>query len=272
MSSIRSRSVLSRADAVRALETNCWTMFSILGAGPGGRVTDTPHRLVIESPLPQPPYNSVMRFYDDGSAPLRDQVAATLAPLLDRGVAAVWLVHPTSPQEVRAHLADVGFVHVETLPGMVADLREIDLDVPDFDDVVVSEASEHESDAWIDLVSWRYGLDETTSPYLNGVFESAIGVHVRLWLARIDGEPVCKVGMHVRDGIAGIYGVATNERGRGRGLASALTQAALSAARDDGITTAVLHATPMAHALYERLGFRDVADFEVWAEPGRLSL
>jgi hypothetical protein len=37
-------------------------------------------------------------------------------------------------------------------------------------------------------------------------------------------------------------------------------------------TLAALQSTPMARTLYRRLGFRDVADFEVWATPDAMSL
>ncbi len=48
--------------AVRDLERNMWSMFSIMGCGTGGRLVDTATRLVTEAPVPQPPYNAVLRF------------------------------------------------------------------------------------------------------------------------------------------------------------------------------------------------------------------
>lgn len=104
------------------------------------------------------------------------------------------------------------------------------------------------------------------------MYADAIGTHSRLWLARVDGEPVSKVVLHVSDGVAGIYRVATTEAGRGRGLASSLTLHALHAAREAGATVSVLHSTAMAHGLHARLGDRDVAPFEIWAEPDQVHL
>ena len=40
----------------------------------------------------------------------------------------------------------------------------------------------------------------------------------------------------------------------------------------DGVRTGVLHSTPMAHSLYEKMGFRDAATFRLWATPGDLEL
>jgi predicted GNAT family acetyltransferase len=176
------------------------------------------------------------------------------------------------PPDVREHLAGEGLVRADELPGMVADNRYLDPTPPVPETVELIEATAAESEAWVHFVSWRYGLDTSTSPYLRQVYANAIGGHTRLWIASVAGEPVSKVAMHINGGIAGIYGIATTEKGRNRGPATILTLTALHAARDEGVETSVLHSTPMAHALYKRLGYQDVAAFETWAEPERLHL
>jgi len=54
--------------------------------------------------------------------------------------------------------------------------------------------------------------------------------HARWFLARVDGQAVSKVVLHVVDGVAGICCVATTEQGRGRGPATAVTKHALGVA------------------------------------------
>jgi len=258
-------------DSIAALEANFWSMFSLLGRGTAGRVLDTRTRLIVEAPIDRPPYNAVLRFLDDGSSPLRRQVRDTLAPFRKRAVPVVWAVHPTTSEGVVEALEAEGLAVAEKLPGMVADITELP-PPPEVDGADVFEASSDTSDAWVDLVSWRYGLGHDTSRYLRELYEIGIHGHSRLWMARIDGEYVSKVVLHIHDGVAGIYGVVTTEAGRGRGLASALTLSALNVAREEGVETSVLHSTPMAKGLYERLGYREVAPFEIWADPGTLHL
>lgn len=48
--------------------------------------------------------------------------------------------------------------------------------------------------------------------------------------------------------------------------------AALHATADAGFKASVLHSTPMAHSMYERLGYQDVATFEMWARPNEVHL
>ena len=68
-------------------------MFSIMGRGAGGRLVDTATRLVTEAPVPQPPYNAVLRFRDEGDRPLRQQAVDLLAMLAvaARKVDEAWL-------------------------------------------------------------------------------------------------------------------------------------------------------------------------------------
>jgi hypothetical protein len=51
-----------------------------------------------------------------------------------------------------------------------------------------------------------------------------------------------------------------------------MTIEALHAARAAGYRLAVLHSTPMARSLYERIGFRARATFRVFAPPRALHL
>lgn len=262
-----------RAGEIEALERNAWSMFAELGRGPGGSVMDTPTRLVVTTPIPQPPYNAVWRFYSEPDRPLTDQVGELLTEFDARSVTMMWLVHPTSEPRLTDVLAEHGLVCAEEVFGMITDLTQL-ADVPDpSDGVTVGEARAADPHDWVHLVSWRYGLATDASEYIGQMFRNALDRTTRIWIARVNGEPVSKVGLHVDpDGVAGVYGVATTEAGRNRGLASLLTLTALHAARDEGASMAVLHSTPMAHGLYARLGFRDVAPFTVWARPDTVHL
>lgn len=253
-----------------------WSFYSIMGCGSGGRLVDTPTRLVTEAPVPQPPYNAVLRFYDEGDGPLREQAAELLSPMIDRGVTPVWVVHPTTDPRIRDVLTDLGMVCADELFGMSAELSEVKPPTPrdDIDVIEFDESSEH---IWLDLVSWRYGLSDDASPYLRDVYHA--------WLrqrtssqgtsglsALVDGVPCSKAAVHVADRVAGVYGVATTDAGRGKGLATHLCATLLANARAAGAERTVLHATPMAREMYRRMGYRDVATFEMWAAPDSLHL
>ena len=146
--------MFAETEAVAALETNIWSMMAQFGRVDPGRLIETPTRLVLETDVVKPPYNTVLRFYDEGDRSIDAQVHELVARFERRSCTPAWLVHPTTPSGVR---------------------------------------------------------------------------------------------------------VATTERGRGKGLASLLANVALHATADAGFRASVLHSTPMAHSMYQRLGYRDVA-------------
>ena len=159
----------------------------------------------------------------------------------------------------------------ETLSGMVKVLDGEDWGRPALSPgVAIVDGDLRHGVDWISLTSWRYGMPEEDGAYLAGLYELGSADGDRAVVACRDGVALSKAELHIHDGIAGIYGVVTHDTGRRLGLATAVTVAALGHAREAGATTAILHATPVAVGLYERLGFTTVAAFEVWAEPDRL--
>ncbi len=90
--------------------------------------------------------------------------------------------------------------------------------------------------------------------------------HSRVFLAWEDGRAIGAGTAWSLLGTIGIFGVAVMERARGRGIGAALT---IEAARafGDQVDLAWLHPTDLARPLYERLGFRAVADWDIWVRP-----
>ena len=76
-------------------------------------------------------------------------------------------------------------------------------------------------------------------------------------IATFEGQPAACSSVCVRDGVAGIYCVATLERFRGRGLGTAVTRAAMKQGQILGATHALLHATAMGAPIYTKIGFSE---------------
>jgi GNAT superfamily N-acetyltransferase len=83
------------------------------------------------------------------------------------------------------------------------------------------------------------------------------GPAVTLYQARVDGEPACILGTMDHDEDLGFYFVATHPDRRGLGLATRLMTVALLDARERGLETSSLQASPAGHPVYARMGYAD---------------
>ncbi len=82
------------------------------------------------------------------------------------------------------------------------------------------------------------------------------GAH--FYVARLEGESAAMLMAFDHDCDCGIYMVGTVEVARRRGVATALSAHAVSAARKRGCLSVSLQATEMAERVYARVGFRDL--------------
>lgn len=88
------------------------------------------------------------------------------------------------------------------------------------------------------------------------------------YLGLLDGQPVATSQLVVSHRAATVNTVGTLPELRGRGIGAALTWRAARDGLADGALLATLHASGMGFGVYQRLGFRHVADYHVWGLPG----
>lgn len=78
---------------------------------------------------------------------------------------------------------------------------------------------------------------------------------VRLYVGRIDGEPVGTSMLFLSSGVAGIYQVEVSPEHRRKGIGTAMTLAPIRDARQIGYRIAVLQASTMGEPVYRKIGF-----------------
>ena len=84
---------------------------------------------------------------------------------------------------------------------------------------------------------------------------------------RVGGTLAGTAALLDRHGVAGLYVITVRPEFRRRGIGTALTVAALAAARDRGLPVATLHATPDGEPVYRRMGFTEVARYRHFSPP-----
>lgn len=108
-------------------------------------------------------------------------------------------------------------------------------------------------------------------PDLDAAFTPSPGLvldpDIALVIGSADGADVTAAGYSRSGPTAVLWGVATLEACRGRGLGSAVSRAALAHAASRGCTNAALRSGPRSIPVYERLGFRHVCRHRTYAYP-----
>jgi GNAT superfamily N-acetyltransferase len=229
----------------------------------GAEVLEVDGLLLAFANVPDPPVNSVLVISEPA-----DPVAAFTAaerefrergrPL---GVDIAVGRHPSVERAIR----EVGLTRLFAWPGMAVDVAELpDVHLP------VGIRVEPVTDRRGANAIARVEQDGFGSePEIAERFYAAAsygGDGARSYVAWDGDEPVGMAAAYLHAGAIGIFGVAVVPAARRRGIASALS---VIAARAFPADLAWLHTNDaQARSVYEQLGFREVAQWEVWIRSG----
>ena len=262
---------LSTPALVNAIEANLFAFLPLWRRWPAAEIHDGPDLLWSLTGFPIPLFNSVMRA---NLAP--DEVEAAIAHVIARGrsrdVPLLWWTGPaTRPADLGESLTAGGFVHVEDVPGMAADLRDVPVGLPPAPGLVVEQvAGPATLREWCAAMCAGY---EMPAAFGETYYDCLINLGLeaqaplRHCLGRLDGEPVATATLFLGAGVAGIYDVSTIPAARRQGIGAVMTVQALRDAREDGYRIAVLHSSAAGLPLYRRLGFSEYCSIGqyIWA-------
>jgi ribosomal protein S18 acetylase RimI-like enzyme len=226
---------------------------------PGAEVLEIDGLLLAFANVPDPPVNTVhvLREPSDAVAAFTAAEQAFLERDRPIGVDIAVGRHPSVDRAIR----EIGLRRLFAWPGMAVDVADLPAAaVPD--GIRVEPVTDERGGAAIAHVE-QVGFD--SEPEVAERFYAAASYGVeggRSFVAWDGEEPVGMVAAYLHEGAVGILGVAVVPIARRRGIASALS---VFAARAFPADLAWLHTNdPEARSVYERLGFRDVAAWEVW--------
>jgi ribosomal protein S18 acetylase RimI-like enzyme len=253
MQDIGERIALGFAEAERQRRANV----------PGADVVEIDGLLLAFANVPDPPVNSTLVITEPSDPPAALAAAEAVFRERDRvfGMDVAVGRHPSVERAVRSAGFSLLFswpamaVHVEDLPkrSLPEGVR-----VEPVSDAQGTSAVARVECSLLDpaeLESRSEIAERFYGPASNG------GEGSRTFVAWEGDEPVGIASAHFREGAVGILGVGVVPRARRRGIASALS---VIAARAFPADLSWLHAAEGAQSLYAQLGFREVAEWEVW--------
>lgn len=248
-------------DRDRAIERHRTALMSfarLTGAGSEeSRVVE--HDGIVASVCPAVPYASIVNSVSYRDAAALASCMDELATTYDEAGVRAWTVWVPEDDRDAAELLEAAGHKLDATPtAMVADLSAL----PEPDDA--------------DL-DWDANADPAVVAEINdrayeapaGMFAEAIGRFaqidgLRLYQARVDGDPACVLATYDNEEDCEIYLVATEAEHRGRGMARRLLHRALLEARDRGLEISNLQATKLGYPVYERLGYDPICTLEMW--------
>lgn len=268
---------LTPAELVAAGEENLFALFRAMAAAlPGGELVET-HAGSRHLAFPRNPmFKGVWRSRLDADA-VDAAIEETIAWFQERDAPFFywWLGPQTLPADLGARLAAHGLISTqeqqqEVAPGivqgaagapvMVADLRRMNVAVleqtpPGFAiEEIRSEAAlldfKRVFTAVYEVPDWA------GQAWVDAALHAGIGnTPWRMFLGRLNGEPVATNILFNGGGVAGVYAVGTVAQVRGQGIGSAITLKPLLEAAAAGYRYAALISTELGIGAYRRIGF-----------------
>jgi GNAT superfamily N-acetyltransferase len=250
---------------VRALERNMWGYNDALALLPRARSHRGADVSWVSTGTP-----ILNRVYDARFLPVdvEARVADVLAHFQAWRAPFSWQITPSGrPELLGDFLEEHGFKPAPTWSGMAVELAALRpaaaSDGFTIEEVVTREGIEE----WTEVLSRaNETTPEITEAFADIFLRLKSGFHVpwHLYLGRENGRAVATAGRFSRDGVAGIYWVATLQDARRRGYAGALVHAAVAQARERGDRLATLQSTAEAMGVYQRLGFTEQCTIGVY--------
>jgi ribosomal protein S18 acetylase RimI-like enzyme len=191
-----------------------------------------------------------MRYFDERNVPYGILMRAGLDPAAEHAS------------------ADLGLTLVHTLPGMA--LAPMPFTVPSppvsLEIRVARNAADHDVHVQTDTAGFEASLSLEQS---RKVFSPSLisRPYAAEFLGLVDNVPVATSVLVATGRTAGIYGVATIPQFRRHGYGEAMTWHAVREGIARGYEMANLQASELGLPIYERMGFRVVAPFLVFARP-----
>ncbi len=257
-----------REAILRAGHANFVDAFRYLAAlVPNGVVEEAEGAVCIRTGLPAAQFNPVFAMGEAGSV---ERVAERVDRLYRRTGTPWRLVTTTTSDDRWAPLLhELELVRGGTFPGMLLEPWPATRRDPPTGFTVEEVRDRHGVQSFLRTASIAFGAPPTAfDPLLDG-FVSAAKAKVtpgHHYLGYAEGRPVATAHCLVSHRIAGVFVVGTLPEFRRRGFGEAVTWRAALDGRSEGCVASYLQASEMGRPVYERMGYRVVAEYQDWFE------
>ena len=254
---------LDPATVAAAIEANINAHLLSFARLPGAVLHDDARLTWVDSGGPLALFNSVVHA-DLGPEAVDAEIEAVLAHFRRHDRPFTWQIGPTTrPADLGRSLLAHGLTFNEDEPGMAVTLDRVRADADAPPGLTIETVRDEPGlEAWVDV--WLFPLPGEVRPlFVDALRERGLADDLpwRLYLGRLDGEPVAISELFEDEGVVGVQHVVTLPAARRRGIGTAMTLRVLHDARAMGCRVGALTASPEGIGIYRRIGFREYCRF-----------
>jgi ribosomal protein S18 acetylase RimI-like enzyme len=257
--------------AIEAMEENLREMLGAFGrAKAAGDTRALPGLAVCSSALQFAMFNgAVLTAPVEGASELHERIQTAAAYYASRGLPwSIWLCQGWLDRDLRPRAAEAFYRHglhlVVELPGMEAESIAApvrprpELEFRRVRDFGTRAAFNH-------IMSIAFGIPFDLSLQIYGS-EKTWGGGLAGWVAYREGTAVATAATLIAAGVVGVYAVGTLPQYQRQGCGEAVMRHALEHAHaESGLQRSVLQSSAAGFHLYERMGYRTVTRYAIFA-------
>lgn len=164
-----------------------------------------------------------------------------------------------------AQLQAQGFEKKTKYPAMILDMHTLK-NQPYQNDVEIKKiAGEDHVQTWISLMAQSYALDKPgVEKFVRYLISNTAPENFLLYIGYYQGIPAATSAFIKRGSIMSMHLVGTLPEFRGKGLGFAVSHKPLWDAKNNGVEQCVLLASSMGKPIYEKIGFKEYAHYNVY--------
>ncbi len=176
---------------------------------------------------------------------------------------------PNNPiPDLGRSLEDQGWFHAATLTGMAMDLLVLDEPSSVPPGLTISQVNDADTlQTWCQIMTSVSEFPDFAAEAWWEMYRDIGIIEHPLWslyIGSLNGTPVSTSSLFLGAGVEGIHAVTTLPEYRGRGIATAMTYAPLSDARNEGYRVGVLFSSEMAIGIYSDMGFQEYGEGNIY--------
>lgn len=176
-----------------------------------------------------------------------------------------WFVQDSDKAQIQV-LEESGLKYLCSFPAMNMHLSELKSTAYAPGIIIKEMIDESDMQIWLSIVTKSYGMTnlEAFAQFIDELKDRAGSTGIRFYCGFYGGIPAAVSLALIHDDVVALHWVGTLPEYRNKGLGMAVSSYPLEKAQKNGCNVAILFASLMGKPVYERIGFKEYANYKIF--------